>query len=52
VVKVPSKPITRPVTKKMPAMHTSQEPDETPEAFKETDLPNENIILSLSYKNS
>jgi hypothetical protein len=43
VVKVPSKPVTRSTTKRMPAMHTSQAPDEDPEAFTETDLPNDKI---------
>jgi len=47
VVKVPSKPVTRSAAKRMPSMHTSQAPDEAPEAFTETDLPDYKDSLSL-----
>jgi hypothetical protein len=49
VVKVPSKPVTRSATKRMPAMHTSQAPNEAPEAFTEIYLPDDkdNLIIEL-----
>ena len=49
MVKVPSKPVTRSVEKRMPAMHTSQAPDEDPKAFTKTNFPNDkdSLIIEL-----
>jgi hypothetical protein len=49
VVIVPSKLVTRSTTKRMHAMHTSQELDEYPDAFTKIDLPNEkdSLIIEL-----
>jgi hypothetical protein len=51
-VTTPRKPVTRPAAKRMPSMHTSQEPKEDPKSFIEAYFPNEkdNLIIELQEK--